>query len=378
MHDIRKDSTLEFFATASGGTEKALQRELIELGFRSVRLNSGGVPFRGDITEGWRACLHSRIAQRIQIVLGRFEAPDEKTLYDGVRSFDWASRLTPEHTLSVSAFCHSSNLTHSGYIAQKSKDAIVDMLRDRHGRRPDVDRRDADVRVFVYLARDRATLYLDLSGAPLFQRGYRTEKGEAPLKETLAAAMLMYSGWDRRTPLWDPMCGSGTIAIEAALWARNVAPGISREKFGFERWADFDEECAEIMRRMRGEARRNAAGEMPGILASDNDPLVLETAKANARRAGTRIAFRQMKIEDIEPDSSPRFVISNPPFDRRLGVDEGFYRRMGAALSRLHGSTAAVLSANPLAMKYIPAKEKSSFTLKNGDLDCRLAVFDIP
>jgi putative N6-adenine-specific DNA methylase len=369
---------MEFFATASAGTEKALQRELIELGFKSVRLNSGGIPFLGDISEGWRACLSSRIAQRVQLVLGRFSAPDEKSLYDGVKAFEWSRYLTVKHTLSVSSFCNSSNITHSGYIAQKVKDAIVDNLRELHGTRPDVDRSDPDLRVFLYLANNKATLYLDLSGTPLFQRGYRLEKGEAPLKETIAAAMIMYSGWDRCSSLWDPMCGSGTIAIEAALWARNIAPGIFKERFGFERWADFNDLSAEIMREMRGKARRNANGTMPSIIASDHDPLVLEIAKSNARRAGVRISFREGKIENIEADGARRTVITNPPFDQRLAVDKDFYRRMGAAFSRLHGSRIALLSSNPLAGRSIPAKEIASYKLKNGDLDCLFLTYDVP
>jgi putative N6-adenine-specific DNA methylase len=369
---------MEFFATASSGTEKALQAELLELGFQSVRLNSGGIPFLGNIEEGWRACLHSRIAQRIQLVLTRFNAPTEIDLYEGVKSIDWTPFITPEHTLSVSAFCHSSNLTHTGYIALKVKDAIVDQLREKHGSRPNVDRDDPDVRVFVFIGSNKATVYLDMSGKPLFQRGYRLEKGEAPLKETLAAAMLKYSGWDRKTPLWDPMCGSGTIAIEAGLWARNIPPGIFRDKFGFERWANFDDKCADAMRLMRGEGRRNANNNMPKLIASDCNPEVLETAKANAKRAGLKITFREASIEDIQADGARRFVVTNPPFNERLGVDMDFYRKLGAAFSRLHGCRIAFICSNTAPMQSIPLRETELIEMKNGDLDCGFAIYDIP
>lgn len=369
---------MEFFATASKGTEKALQKELLELGFRSVRLISGGIPFMGGIEDGWRACLHSRIAQRVQLVLKRFPAASEKELYEGVRSIDWTPYLTPQHTLAASAFCHSSALTHSGYIAQKAKDAVVDQLRDFYGSRPSVDRGDPDVRIFIFLGNDKATVYLDLSGEPLFQRGYRLEKGEAPLKETLAAAMLMYSGWDMNTPLWDPMCGSGTIPIEAGLRARGIPPGIFRKRFGFERWADFGAEGAETMRRLRGEARRNANARMPKISGSDCDPAVLETARSNAQRAGLRLNFREARIEDIQADGGRRFIVTNPPFDERLGVDAGFYRRLGAAFSRLHGCRVAFISSNPAAMRSIPLKPVDAIDMKNGDLDCQMAIYDVP
>ncbi len=373
-----KRQHMEFFATASSGTECALQDELIELGFNSVRLNSGGIPFLGEMEDGWRACLVSRIAQRIQLVLRRFPAPGENELYDGVKSIDWTPYITPEHTLAVSAFCHSSKLTHTNYIAQKVKDAIVDQLREVHGSRPNVDRDDPDVRIFVFLGSDRATVYLDLCSKPLFQRGYRLEKGQAPLKETLAAAMLRYSGWDRTTPFWDPMCGSGTIAIEAGLWAKNIPPGIFRDKFGFERWANFDDNCAEKMKWMRGECRRYASGDMPKIIASDCDPVALETARENAKRAGLRITFREASIEDIQADGAKRVVVTNPPFDERMGVDADFYRKMGAAFTRLHGCRVGFISANIAAMKNIFVKPVHIFEMKNGNLDCGFAIYDMP
>ncbi len=369
---------MEFFATASSGTEKALQKELIELGFQSVRLNSGGIPFLGEIEDGWRACLHSRIAQRIQLVLARFPAPDEQALYDGVKNIDWIPYLRPDLSLAVGAFCHSSNLTHTNYIAQKVKDAIVDQQREVYNARSNVVRDDPDVRVFVFVGSNKATIYLDMSGTPLFQRGYRLEKGEAPLKETLAAAMLMYSGWDRKTPLWDPMCGSGTIAIEAGLWARNIPPGIFREKFGFERWGDFDDKSAETMRRLRGEARRYATGNMPKIIASDYDPVVLKAAEENARRAGIKISFREARIEEIQADGAKRIVVTNPPFNERLAADLKFYRSLGAAFSRLHGCRVTFITSNPALIQCVPLKGIETIELKNGDLDCRFCIYDIP
>ena len=246
---------LEFFAGCIPGTESVLCEELRELGFSSVRLNRGGIPFRGAWSEGWRACLESRIAQRIQLLLLRFPCPTQEALYDGVQSIDWNPYITHRQTLSVSAFCTSSTLRHSGFVALKAKDAIVDRIRLQEGKRPSVDREDPDLRVFIYLANDKASVYLDLSGDALHRRGYRKQGGEAPLRETLAAALIGLSGWDRRSPFMDPMCGSGTIAIEAALWAANKAPGLTRERFGFERWANFSPDDALAMRELRGALR---------------------------------------------------------------------------------------------------------------------------
>ena len=368
---------MEFFASASSGTERALQTEMLELGFKSVRLNSSGVLFQGGIEEGWRACLYSRVAQRIYLILGRFTADSENELYEEVKSVDWKKYLTPRHTLSVSSYCFSSNLKHSGYIAQKTKDAIVDKLRDEFGERPNVDREDPDLRVFVYLANNKATLYLDLSGTALFQRGYRLDKGKAPLKETLAAAIIIYSGWDKNSDFWDPMCGSGTIPIEAALMAGNIAPGIFREKFGFERWADFTPECTEIMRKMRGEARKNVNHHPPHIKASDKDPAMIEIAKSNAKRAGVRISFKVHDITNTESNNYGKFIISNPPFDERLSAQDDFYAKIGTALSRMHNSTVGIINSNPKIFKFIPAKTIKSIRLKNGDLDCDFRIFHI-
>ena len=190
----------EFFAAAIPGTEKVLCDELRELGFASVRLNRGGVPFRGTWRDGWRACLESRIAQRIQLLVGRFPAPSQEALYDQTRKIDWSPFITPNQTLSISAVVRASQINHSGFAALKVKDAIVDQVREKTQDRPSVDKEDADVRIFMHLANDKAAIYLDLAGEPLHRRGYRTETGEAPLRETLAAALLRMSGWDRQSP----------------------------------------------------------------------------------------------------------------------------------------------------------------------------------
>jgi putative N6-adenine-specific DNA methylase len=353
--------------------------ELSELGFRRVRLNQGGIPFFGDWAEGWRACLESRTAQRIMAVMGRFPAPDAQALYDGVRRVDWSPFFGPEHTLAVSAFVQSSAITHSGFAALRAKDAIVDQLRDRSGRRPDVGRDDPDVRVFLYLARDRATVYLDLSGEALFRRGYRTGTGEAPLKETLAAAILRLAGWDREMAMVDPMCGSGTLAIEAALWAGQVAPGIFRDRFGFQRWATFDAVAAAALDRLRGELRRRAHGQHPGITAMDADGTVLEQAKANARQAGVRIRFRQAEVRDLRPDGGPpRLLVVNPPYGQRLDGGNRLYQEMATAFRRLSGWRLAILAGTPLIASAMAMEPARRHALRNGDLPCELLVYEVP
>ena len=368
---------LELFASCISGTEQVLCDELRELGFQSVRLNRGGIPFRGTREEAWRACLQSRIAQRIQLLLARFPAPSEKAFYAGVRAVDWRPYLSYRQTLSVSAVTRSSALNHSGFVALKAKDAIVDQIRGLGSKRPSVDREDPDVRVFVYLAADRASIYLDLSGESLHKRGYRRQAGEAPLRETLAAAMLRLSGWDRATPLIDPLCGSGTIAIEAAQWAANRAPGLDRERFGFERWADFDEADAEAMRRIRGELRSAVSGTRPRIQAADADPAAIDAAKVNARAAGVRLAFRCRPLAELQGSDSRTVVVTNPPYGVRLEKDPLFCRQFATAVSRLHGWRVCLLAGDPAYDREIPAKPEAAIPLPNGDIPCRFLIYEM-
>jgi putative N6-adenine-specific DNA methylase len=369
---------VELYAPASPGTEVLLRDELCELGFQGVRLNRGGIPFRGDWPDAWRACLHSRIAQRIQALLSMFEADSPEALYDGVRAIDWTPYLTPRQTLAVSAFCRSSVFSHSGFTALKVKDAVVDQVRERCGRRPDIDKDDPDVRIFVYVSGTKAKVYLDVSGEPLHKRGYRTETGEAPLRETLAAALVRASGWDRSSQLADPMCGSGTIAIEAALWAGNIAPGIFRPRFGFERWECFDADAAQTMAALRGEARAQAHRQHPKILATDADAGVLAVAEANARAAGLRLTFRQNDIQTLQLGDAISTVVTNPPYDERLQTDLTQFREIGAAFSRMHGKRLCILAGNPELDRAIPVAPIHRFPLKNGNLDCECIVYNIP
>lgn len=369
---------LQFLASAIPGTERVLCEELRELGFSGVRLNRGGIPFRGTWREGWRACLVSRIAQRIRVLLRRFSTPDEEALYAGVRAVDWRPFLTWRQTLSVGAVCRSGAVKHSGFAALKVKDAIVDQLRDSGGKRPSVSRQDPDVRVYLYLVEDRASIYLDLSGESLHRRGYRLRTGTAPLRETLAAAILRLSGWDRASPLVDPMCGSGTIAIEAALWAAGRAPGLSRERFGFERWANFGEEDKRTMRELRGELRSNASGKAPRVRAADLDEKVLEAARANMRRAGVRISLRHRSVFDLQGDNTRSFLVTNPPYGVRLDAGADFCRRVGAVFSRLHGWRVCLLAGSPDYERLISIRPRLKVPLPNGDLQCDFLSYEIP
>lgn len=369
---------MDFFATAAKGTEGALRDELRELRFRGVRADRGGVHFNGGLEEGFRACIELRTAVRVLMLLSEFDAHNGEALYEGVRAVAWSPFLSPKHTLAVRAACRSSQLTHTQFIAQKTKDAVVDQLREKFGARPSVNLDDPDVMLFVHLVRDKASLYLDLAGEPLHRRGYRTHIGDAPLKETLAASLLRLGGWDRQVPLVDPMCGSGTFAIEAVMWARKIAPGLARDRFGFERWASHGEEEAKKAADRRAEARAKILPEGPRIAGFDTDPEAIETARGNARRAGLSIRFDRRSTRELRPESDAGMIITNPPYGERLTGSRELYGDLGAALRRMHNHTAAILAGTPAIAHAIPLRPEKSLIVWNGPIECRLLRYSIP
>lgn len=367
---------MEFFATAAKNTEPALRDELRELGFAGVRCDRGGVHFKGDWSDARRCCFLSRIAMTVLAPLAEFEAPTPDALYAGAAAVDWMAYLSPRHTLAVRAVCRSSHLTHSGFIALRVKDAIVDQVRARCGARPSVDRDDPDVAVFVRLANDRALLALDMAGAPLHRRGYRREAGPAPLKETLAAALLRYSGWDRRSPFADPMCGSGTIPIEAALWAAQIPPGRWRERFGFERWASHDDSARRQMAELRGAAEEAARNPSPAnIFAGDLDPEAIRRAELNAKRAGVHLRFFRGSLEAWPPLERPGWVVMNPPYNQRLAAGDALRARLSEFFRRHPDDTIAILSADLHLGRLMPRRAAAFRTVFNGDLECGFWVF---
>jgi putative N6-adenine-specific DNA methylase len=322
--------------------------------------------------DGARACLGSRIAMRVLRPLAHFPVQSGDALYEGVRTVDWSEFLTRDHTLAVRATCVSSQLTHSLFIAQKTKDGIVDQLREKAGERPSVDLESPDVTVSVHLAKDQATVYVDLAGEPLHRRGYRTAAGDAPLKEALAAAMVRLSGWDRKSPFIDPMCGSGTIAIEAASLAARIAPGLSRARFGFERWANFD--LVRPMRELR-EAARAAAVPLEGpVFGSDVDPAMLAIAEANAGAAGVNVTLLERDMRELRPHPDGGTVVTNPPYGERLVADSTFLHEMGRTLMGLEGHNVTVIAGSREIEQALGRPDRWLIVF-NGAIECRLLSF---
>ncbi|RYE87203.1 MAG: RNA methyltransferase [Myxococcales bacterium] len=368
---------MKFFASCARGVEGALRDELKELNLPGVRADRGGVHFAGAWADGYRACYESRIAARVLTPLGTFEAPSADALYEGVAALDWTPWLSSRHTLAVAASCRSSALTHTQYIAQRTKDAIVDQLRQRHGERPDVDRDDPDVRVFVHLVNDEATVYLDLSGEPLHKRGWRLPGVDAPLKENLAAAILRLSGWDRRAPLIDPMCGSGTFIIEAALWAAGVPAGALRERFGFERWACYDETSREEMLEVRRRGADLTSGTHPFLLGSDIDDFAIAVARQSAQAAGVRVSFLRRPLGDTRPTKPAGMLITNPPYGERLAVSPGLVAEFANVARGLSRHRVVLLTSGEEWHRVLPFRPERELHLFNGDLPCQLRIYDI-
>ena len=373
-----------FFATTPKGIEDLLAAELKALEVPGIRRRSGGVAFDGNLGTAYRVCLWSRTASRVLMGLARFPAADPDALYAGVAALDWSAHLGAEGSLAVDCVTHASKITHSQFAALKVKDAIVDQFRERQGIRPSVDRENPDLRVNLYLHRDNARLSLDLSGASLHRRGYRSEAGPAPLKENLAAALLLASGWPEMAragkPLTDPMCGSGTLLIEGGLIAADIAPGLGRS-FGFERWRGHDVDAWEAIR-AEAEVRREAGLKtLPPIAGSDREEELIERARRNAERAGLgeHIDFSQRELDAARPPAGQGLLVVNPPYGERLGGElEGLYRQLGEQLrAHYQGWQLALFTGNPALARQLRIKPDEQHGFYNGAIECQLLQYRV-
>lgn len=375
-----QESFIPFVAKTSFGFEQLLSEELSAIGAKNIRPGHRAVHFDGDKTVMYKANLHSRLALRILKPIATFPAGNEQQLYDGIKRIRWEKYLSPDDTIAVDGVTVKSQLTHSLYIALKTKDAIVDQFREKTGKRPNVDLNFPTVRINVHLSSDIANVSLDSSGESLHKRGYRLDTGEAPLNETLAAAMVMLSGWDRNSRLTDFMCGSGTILIEAALLARRIAPGMFRKEFGFERWRDFD---AGLWRSIVEEAKANELPDLPFRLTGvDRSSMVVRSARSNADAAGVGndIDFHSMRFEDYTPYEPVQTIIVNPPYGGRITDEDLFhlYEQIGDQLKKKYsGSNAWILTANKDAAKHIGLHPSRKIPLFNGALECRFLKYEM-
>ncbi|MGI4875081.1 MAG: THUMP domain-containing class I SAM-dependent RNA methyltransferase [Janthinobacterium lividum] len=371
-------------ATTQFGLEEVLAEELSQLGATIEYVGSRAVEFSGDKKLLYNAILWSRTAMRLLRPFADFYAPDERALYDEVRRIDWQRYIGPGQTFAITAVVNKSSFEHSLYVAQLTKDAIVDQFRERTGERPSIDTRSPDIRLHLRMLENEVILSLDAAGDSLHRRGYRQGTNEAPLNEVLAAGLVLLSGWDQKSPLLDPLCGSATILTEAGLLAQRIAPGLFHQgRFGFENWPDFDEA---LWQQVREAAEAQRIEEPQAYLAgSDLDPRVLEQAAANIEAAGLdeciRLSVRD--VRDARPPEShaPGFVITNPPYGERIGEEtqmDALYKTIGDALkTNFQGYAAFVFTGNLEAAKAIGLKVSRRIPLFNGPIDCRLLKYEL-
>jgi 23S rRNA (guanine2445-N2)-methyltransferase / 23S rRNA (guanine2069-N7)-methyltransferase len=377
-----------FFATCPKGIESLLAEELRGLGAEGIKETRAGVAFTGTLATAYRACLWSRLASRILLTLARFPAASAEALYAGVQQIRWGEHLDANGTLAVDFSGTGSGITHSRFGALKVKDAVVDQLRDEFGARPSVDTERPDVRINVYLYRDEASLSLDLAGESLHRRGYRSEAVEAPLKENLAAAILLRANWPaiarQGGAFVDLMCGSGTLPIEAALIAGDIAPGLTRDYYGFLRWKQHDAALWDGLI-AEAETRRTAGlARLPPIRGYDHEARAVRYARENVGGAGLseHIVITRRELSACAPeDGPPGLIVVNPPYGERIGeVSElpALYAELGTQLKTcFSGWHAAVFTGNPELGKHMGLRAQRYHTLFNGAIECRLLHFEI-
>lgn len=379
---------MQFFASCPPGTADLLATELRELGVTQLREARLGVSFDTDVAHAYRACLWSRIASRVLMPLATFQADSAVELYEGVSAIPWWEHIAPGGTLAVDFAGSSHGITHTHFGALRTKDAIVDSIRQRSGERPSIELERPNVRVDVRLDRGRATVSIDLSGESLHRRGYRARGVAAPLKENLASSILIRSGWPQIAAdggaLVDPMCGSGTLPIEAALIAYDIAPGSLRDYFGFLGWRKHEVRVwTDLLREVR-ERREVGLQRRLEIRGYDRDQQAVRAALENVERAQLRgrVHIERRDLEQLAGETEGTgLVVVNPPYGERIGdLDQlrGLYRSLGEKLrEQFDGWQAAILTGNPPIARELGINARRSHTLFNGKIECRLLRFDL-
>lgn len=364
------------------GLEEVLAGELVELGANNVQIERRAVSFTGDKRLLYTANMCLRTASRVLVPIATFRAKDADAVYEHAKQIDWSRYMTLKTGFAIDATVYSDTFRHSQYVTYRVKDAIADYWMEREQKRPSVKLTAPDLSLNVHIAAETVTISLDSSGDSLHKRGYRVANTEAPINEALAAGMLLLAGWHGQGDFYDPMCGSGTLLIEAALIARNIAPGIYRKGFAFEKWADFDRDLFD-------DIYNDDSRERPfthKIYGSDAGYYAVQTALKNIQSASLQrdIEVRQIRIEELrlaDRDTNGALVMMNPPYGERLSQDKDvlrLYQDMGTALKhQFSGATAWIISSNEDALKCIGLKPSKRIHLINGELECIFNQYEL-
>ncbi len=370
---------MKLLAKTFHGLEEVLAEELFQLGAKNIEPKKRAVAFEGDKELLYRGNLHLRTALRILLPVMSFRARNERELYKKVSEYNWSKHLDNSKTFAVDSVAFGDIFKHSRYVGLKTKDAIVDQFREKTGKRPSIDVEAPDVSINLHVTGDRFTISLDSSGESLHRRGYRDNRHKAPLNEVLAAGMLKIAKWDPEIPLFDPMCGSGTILMEAAMYAKNIPPAWHRKKFSFMRWPDFDKELWE---KIRKEAEEKFESPRVTIIGADVSMQAVDIAKQASLefRLNREIKVSKAAFENQTPPFKAGMIIMNPPYGERLQKDDiiEFYKMIGTVLKRrFTGFDAWIISSNFNAMKNIGLKPAEKYTLFNGPLETKFWKFKL-
>jgi 23S rRNA (guanine2445-N2)-methyltransferase / 23S rRNA (guanine2069-N7)-methyltransferase len=381
------DNVRYWIATAPVGAASVLAEELAQFGASDIRERSHDVKFQGTLEVGYRTCLWSRTATRVLLSLGSIDASSAKSVYDAINRIDWREHIAAGATLACDCSGGNESIRHTIYGAQLMKDAVVDKLRELTGERPNIKPERPDVLLHLHVEGPMALLSVDFSGESLHRRGYRSEAGRAPLKENVAAAVLLRSGWAQIAAdggtLLDPMCGSGTFLTEAALIAADAAPALGRDYFGFTGWRGHEAALWDTLR-VEAQERRAARPVRRCILGSDIDSEAVRMSLANGEQAGVAEWLHVEKralTEVMRPPGPPGLVVANPPYGERIGAESGLqavYSELGATLrERFQGWQAAILTGNPPLARNLGIYAKRTHRVFNGTIECRLLRFDL-
>jgi len=366
-------------AKTVSGLENLLAEELESLGATDIQLRTRAVSFQGDKALMYKANYCLRTALRVLKPVHQFVANNESALYDGVSKIHWHEIFKLEQTFAIDAVVSGAYFNHSQYAALRVKDAIVDQFRDRFGARPSVDINQPDLRISVYIAGDQVSILLDSSGESLHKRGYRTAVDKAPINEVLAAGLIKITGWQGDSPFVDAMCGSGTIPIEAAMFAMHIPPAYFRENFAFMNWPDFDSKLWEEVKAAANEQIREIEVE---IIGSDRSGKAVDIARENIRNAHLHKDIKLIKkpMEELTAPEGNGVLLINPPYGERLEEEDltALYKLIGDSLKQgFKGYQAWVISSDQRALKMVGLKPSKKYTVFNGPLECRFARFDI-
>lgn len=372
------EAEFELIAKTFQGLENILAKELTDLGANNIQIGRRMVSFTGDKALMYKANFALRTAIRILKPIKHFKAQTADQVYDAIKKMDWSQYLTNETSFAVDSVVFSKEFRHSKFVAYKVKDAIVDYFREKTGSRPNISITNPDLQLHIHIAEDDCTLSLDSSGESLHRRGYRQESVEAPLNEVLAAAMILMTGWDGECDLIDPMCGSGTIAIEAALIARNIAPGVFRKEYAFEKWNDFDQELFDTIYNDDSKEREFTHK----IYGYDINRNAVEIALKNVKAAGLskEIEINQKDFHQFTRPEEKCIMVTNPPYGERISTPDllGLYRTIGERLKhQFQDYDAWILSYREECFEQIGLKPSIKIPLYNGSLECEFRKYQI-